>query len=167
MPRSLARKDAGRHGSSVVARQAQARIAEQHDFQALEKDARRPAARAASWRVMKRRTLARHRDPKSSAHHHSVYVVLLAAAVGRLRQVQAANPARDAQKPCVYVGMTGLTPEARFANHQAGTQDAPLVRRYGLRLLPELYAHLNPMPYAAACRWRRTWLGICAGPVTP
>ena len=25
-----------------------------------------------------------------------------------------------------------------------------VVKRYGIRLLPELYAHLNPMPYEAA-----------------
>jgi hypothetical protein len=35
--------------------------------------------------------------------------------------------------------MTGLTPEERFANHKAGTKAAAVVKRYGLRLLPELY----------------------------
>jgi len=50
----------------------------------------------------------------------------------------------------VYVGMTGLTPEARFENHKAGIKDARVVKRYGIRLLPELYAHLNPMPFEAA-----------------
>jgi hypothetical protein len=46
--------------------------------------------------------------------------------------------------------MTGLTPEERFANHKQGVKSAVVVKRYGLRLLPELYAHLNPMPFAAA-----------------
>jgi hypothetical protein len=46
--------------------------------------------------------------------------------------------------------MTGLTPEERFANHKAGTKAASVVTRYGIRLLPELYAHLNPMPFKAA-----------------
>ena len=73
--------------------------------------------------------------------------MLLAAAAGRLRALRAANPKRDPKRPCVYVGMTGLTPEERFANHKAGTKAAPVVKRYGLRLLPELYAHLNPMPF--------------------
>ena len=50
----------------------------------------------------------------------------------------------------MYEGLTGLTPKERIANHKAGIKDAPLVKRYGLRLLPELYAYLNPMPYAAA-----------------
>jgi len=60
------------------------------------------------------------------------------------------NPDRDADKPCVYVGMTGLTPEERFANHKAGVKGAYVVRRYGVRLMPELYEHLNPMPFEAA-----------------
>ena len=75
---------------------------------------------------MKRRTFQRVRakSPKSQPeHHHSVYVVLLDAAVGRLRAVRSANPKRDPRKPCVYVGMTGLTPEDRFANHKAGVKD--------------------------------------------
>ena len=48
--------------------------------------------------------------------------------------------------------MTGLTPEERFANHRSGVKDSPLVKRYGLRLLPELYSHLNPMPFEAAAQ---------------
>jgi hypothetical protein len=99
---------------------------------------------------VKRRTLQRARTPSRVTHHHNVYVVLLDPAAGRLARVRAANPNRDPGKPCVYVGMTGLTPEERFANHKAGTKDAPLVRRFGLRLMPELYTHLNPMPFEAA-----------------
>ena len=55
----------------------------------------------------------------------------------------------------MYVGMTGLTPEERFANHQAGIKDAPVVKRYGLRLMPELDAHLNPMPFEAAAQMEK------------
>jgi len=99
---------------------------------------------------MKRRTYRKLRAEQQPEHHHNVYVVLLDPAAGRLRAVRAANPKRDPKQPCVYVGMTGLTPEERFANHKAGIKDAPLVKRYGIRLLPELYAHLNPMPFEAA-----------------
>jgi hypothetical protein len=101
---------------------------------------------------MKRRTLKQLRARLASEQHHHVYVVLLDPAVGKLRKIRAANPKRDPNKPCVYVGMTGLTPEERFANHKAGTKAASVVRRYGLRLLPELYAHLNPMPFEAAAQ---------------
>jgi len=101
---------------------------------------------------MKRRTLQQGRAEHQPEHHHNVYVVLLDPAAGRIRAVRAANPRRDPTKPCVYVGMTGLTPEERLANHKAGTKAASVVKRFGLRLLPELYAHLNPMPFAAAAQ---------------
>jgi len=69
--------------------------------------------------------------------HHSVYVVYLR------------NPRGDG-KAGYYVGMTGLTPEQRFANHKAGTKAARVVQRFGVRLVPRLYAHLNPMTYLEA-----------------
>jgi hypothetical protein len=101
---------------------------------------------------MKRRTFRKLASANQPGHHHHVYVVLLETAAGRIRSVRAANPARDPKKPCVYVGMTGLTPEDRFANHAKGIKSAAIVKRYGIRLLPELYVHLNPMPYEAAAQ---------------
>lgn len=46
--------------------------------------------------------------------------------------------------------MSGLPPEHRFENHKNGYKAAWVVERYGVRLMPELYEHLNPMPYEAA-----------------
>ena len=71
--------------------------------------------------------------------HHSVYVVYLR------------NPRGDG-KAGYYVGMTGLTPEERFENHKLGVKAARVVRKFGVRLVPRLYAHLNPMPYERAVR---------------
>ena len=51
--------------------------------------------------------------------------------------------------------MTGLPPEERLANHLDGYKASFYVRRFGRRLLPELFAHLNPMPYAAAQEMER------------
>ena len=82
--------------------------------------------------------------------HHSVYVILLDAKVAEHPTIRRANPARDPAKPCVYVGMTGLPVEHRFENHKHGYKSAWTVREYGLRLMPELYEHLNPMPFEAA-----------------
>ena len=101
---------------------------------------------------MKRRTLKQLRSKLESLDHHNVYVVLLDPAVGKLRRVREENPKPDPNKPCVYVGMSGLTPEERFANHKAGIKAASVVTRFGIRLLPELYEHLNPMPYEAAAK---------------
>jgi predicted GIY-YIG superfamily endonuclease len=72
-----------------------------------------------------------------SNDHHSVYVVYLK------------NPNGDGRAG-YYVGMTGLTPEQRFKNHKSGVKAASVVKRYGVRLVPKLFKHLNPMPYAKA-----------------
>lgn len=69
--------------------------------------------------------------------HHSVYVVYLR------------NPKGDG-KAAYYVGMTGLTPEQRFQNHKDGNKAARIVKRYGERLVPRLFEHLNPMPFSKA-----------------
>ena len=53
-------------------------------------------------------------------------------------------------KAAYYVGMTGLSPEQRFVNHKQGIKAARVVRKCGERLVPKLYAHLNPMTYAKA-----------------
>jgi hypothetical protein len=82
--------------------------------------------------------------------HHSVYVILLDPTVLRHRSILQLNPKRDPGKPCVYVGMTGLPVEHRFENHKHGYKSAWVVKKYGIRLLPELYEHLNPMPFEAA-----------------
>ena len=90
-----------------------------------------------------------------AALHHYVYVVLLDSAVLKLRKIRAVNPARRKDKPCVYVGMTGLNPDERFANHKAGVKSARIVQRYGLRLLPELYEVFNPMPFDVAAQMEK------------
>ncbi len=76
-------------------------------------------------------------DNTRVADHHSVYVVYLK------------DPKGDG-RAAYYVGMTGLTPEERFLNHKAGIKAARVVKKHGVRLVPKLYAHLNPMPYKKA-----------------
>ena len=82
--------------------------------------------------------------------HHNVYVVLLSPRVLQEAKFRRCNPQYDATKPCIYVGMTGLDPDDRFDKHKAGIRAARYVTLYGERLLPELYACYNPMPYNAA-----------------
>jgi predicted GIY-YIG superfamily endonuclease len=103
---------------------------------------------------LKRRTLRKFSSPQTK-DHHNVYVVLLDPAIAKIRKVQRLNPGRNPKKSCVYVGLTGLTPEERFVNHQKGLKSSFYVKRYGVRLLPELYAHLNPMPYEAAAQMEK------------
>jgi hypothetical protein len=63
---------------------------------------------------------------------HSVYVILL----------------RDARRPDpwgLYVGQSSRDPDWRFDQHKAGYKASGAVKRWGVRLLPELVEHLNPM----------------------
>ena len=90
------------------------------------------------------------RRRKKGTHRHSVYVIELDPAIYNSRRFRKANPGHDITKPCVYVGCTGLTPEERFAKHKAGIRANKYVQKYGVRLLPKLYAYANPMPYDAA-----------------
>jgi hypothetical protein len=93
-----------------------------------------------------------HPEPEKTTpeFHHNVYVILLDAKTAGHRSILRINPKRDATKPCVYVGMSGLPPEHRFENHKHGYKAAWVVEKYGVRLMPEFYAHLDPMPYEAA-----------------
>ena len=86
------------------------------------------------------RRRARNKGP---VPHHSVYVIEIDRAVTDID---------ESPLPPVYVGMTGLTPEERFANHKRGHKASRVAHRHGVRLLPALYEHLNPMSYDEALR---------------
>lgn len=89
-------------------------------------------------RTDSRRTRARKTEPESRLHHR-VYVVRLA------------HP-RHPGTPCYYVGMTGLSPEERFANHKAGIRAARVVRHYGVELAYEWFDDIPPMTYEDAAK---------------
>ena len=77
-------------------------------------------------------------------------MVLLRNAVAKHPFILRLNPKRDRLKAGVYVVMTGIPVDHRFENHKNGYKSAWVVRKYGVRLMPELYEHLNPMPFEAA-----------------
>ena len=83
-------------------------------------------------------------------YHHHVSVIELSNEVLFEPRFRRANPDYASGKPCVYVGMTGLSPDVRFDKHKAGIQSNKFAMEYGLRLLPDLYAVYNPMPYRGA-----------------
>ena len=63
---------------------------------------------------------------------HSVYVILL-------------HDPRRLDPWGVYVGQTSRDPDLRFDQHKSGYKASGAVRRFGVRLLPDLVEHLNPM----------------------
>ncbi len=68
--------------------------------------------------------------------HYNVYVVELSDEAGKRV---------DPRFPCVYVGQTVRTPEERFYQHRTGNKSSRWVKKYGLRLRPDLSEHLNPV----------------------
>lgn len=63
---------------------------------------------------------------------HCVYVVLL-------------HDPRLRGRWGLYVGQTSRDPDWRFDQHKAGYKASGAVTRFGVRLLPALVEHLNPM----------------------
>ena len=63
---------------------------------------------------------------------HSVYVILL-------------HDQRRAEPWGLYVGQTSRDSDLRFDQHKDGYKASRATRRFGVRLLPELVGHLNPM----------------------
>lgn len=94
------------------------------------------------------RPRAKPGTPRS--HHYHVYVIELSDEVWNVGRFRRANPDYQLGKPFVYVGMTGLDPDLRFDKHKAGIQSNVYVQKWGIRLLPGLYAMYNPMPYEGA-----------------
>ena len=92
---------------------------------------------------------------KARAKRFSVYVIGLHKLVLKERKFRAENPHYDPAKPCVYVGMTGLTPRERFLNHRLGIKGCKYVKKYGMYLRRGLYERLNPMTYEDACVMER------------
>ena len=45
--------------------------------------------------------------------------------------------------------------EQRFEIHKTGYKSPWMVKKYGIRLMPELYEHLNPMPFEAAAQMEK------------
>jgi hypothetical protein len=54
----------------------------------------------------------------------------------------------DPHRPCrygLYVGETSRDPDLRFDQHKSGYKASRFVHRFGVLLLPDLVAHLNPL----------------------
>jgi hypothetical protein len=93
--------------------------------------------------------------PNRILYRCRIYVILLNSEVLKRRSILRLNPQSNPLKPCVYVGLTGLPVDHRFENHRNGYKSAWVVRKYGLRLMPDLFEQLNPMPYEAAAQMEK------------
>lgn len=112
------------------------------------------------WMARARRTALRLNATTARAPGagHSVYVALL----------------EDRRRPDgwgLYIGETSRDPDIRFDQHKRGYKASRSVHRFGVRLLPELVEHLNPLrrweaielEEALADEFRRGGFGWVAG----
>ena len=97
------------------------------------------------------KTASAEKKRNQSPEHYYVYVVLLSDDVLNQPKFRKANPDCDVQKPCLYVGMTGLDPDTRFDNHKAGHKANKYVQEFGLELMMGHVDDLTqPMSYEDA-----------------
>lgn len=88
----------------------------------------------ADWMAAAQRATLRLRATTHRARGatHSVYIALL----------------EDRRRPFpwgLYVGETSRDPDLRFDQHKTGYKASGAVKRFGVRLQPQLVAHLNPL----------------------
>lgn len=87
-----------------------------------------------TWLARARRAALTLKATTRGAHRagHSVYVVLL-------------HDPRRSEPWGLYVGQTSRDPDLRFDQHKRGYKASGAARRFGVRLLPAMVEHLNPM----------------------
>ena len=76
-------------------------------------------------------------DRTESPRDRTVYVIALEPTVMRKKAYLKANAQYAVGNPCVYVGMTALTPEARYQQHKSGVRANKYARDFGLRIIEE------------------------------
>ena len=97
-------------------------------------DVMRDAFYLPDWMPMAQRAALHLRATTTGAKgaHHALYVALL----------------RDSRGPGrwgLYVGETSLDPDLRFDQHKTGYKASRHMNRFGIRLLPRLFEHFNPL----------------------
>lgn len=74
---------------------------------------------------------------------YNVYVIELSRDVLERNRFVMANIYLRADKPCVYVGSTCLTPQKRYQQHLDGHKSNRYAHEYAIGLMPELYQDLQ------------------------
>lgn len=97
------------------------------------------------------------RTRRDAGLHHRVYCVELHTKVRGERRFQRQNRYTTPSMTCLYVGSTGIDPVARFENHLRGHKGCPLVKKYGVRLRPDLYADFPAMTWKDAVATEVAW----------
>jgi predicted GIY-YIG superfamily endonuclease len=75
-----------------------------------------------------------------------IYIIELDKVVGSINKFRRENPHFLLGSQCFYVGQSAKSPEARFKQHKDGYKSNRYAKKYGLKLVPQLYEKYNPIP---------------------
>ena len=94
---------------------------------------------------------SKKKKKKKSRKSHNIYVIRLDDSIYNNEwSFRDKNPGYQSGMPCVYVGMTGRTPDERFSQHKKGYKSAKYAKKYGQELMREEFEKHNPMSYDEA-----------------
>ena len=89
---------------------------------------------------------------------YNVYVIELDKEVLTSKKFRVKNPNMNPRKACFYVGQTTHDPITRFKQHKAGYKANRFVKKYGLRLVPKIFSHFNPIAKRKDAEKAEQWI---------
>ena len=75
-----------------------------------------------------------------------VYAIELEPQVANFKKFRQMNPNYIKGNGCVYVGQSARKPFLRFEQHKEGYKSNNYAKKFGIKLLPNLYEKYNPIP---------------------
>ena len=89
---------------------------------------------------------------------YNVYVIELDKEVLISKKFRERNPHLNPRKACFYVGQTTHDPETRFKQHKTGYKANRFVKKYGLKLVPQIFKKFNPIPKRKNAEFIEKWI---------
>ena len=89
---------------------------------------------------------------------YNVYVIELDKEVLISKKFREKNPYMNIRKACFYVGQTTHDPLTRFKQHKAGYKANRFAKKYGIRLVPQIFKKFNPIEKRENAEQIERWL---------
>ena len=91
---------------------------------------------------------------------YNVYVIELEKGVLVSKKFRGKNPNMNQRKACFYVGQTIHDPETRFKQHKAGYKANRFAKKYGIRLVPQIFTKFNPISKRKEAEYLEQWIAL-------
>ena len=91
---------------------------------------------------------------------YNVYVIELDKEVLVSKKFREKNPHVNPRLACFYVGQTTHDPVTRLKQHKSGYKANRFVKKYGLRLVPKIFSHFNPIARREEAERIEQWVAL-------